>query len=137
MMSTWRFRDFVNDRGENVIRSWLDSLPKAAKAKAKAEINALILVLKEKDVDSFTRADKVGLLRGPCSGLIELIIEVNGVQYRPIGWYGPDRKEITLLAGAKEKDNQLIPSSTCDTALERQSLVQADKRRYSCDHDFR
>ncbi len=41
MMTVWTFYDFLEERGVNPIRQWLDGLP----AKARAKINTRILFL--------------------------------------------------------------------------------------------
>ena len=128
----WLFRDFVNNRGENEIHTWLHSIP----PEARAHINTLINLLQVADVNVFDRAHHVGLLGGSCEGLIELIVHVKRVQYRPIGCYGPGQRVVTLLAGAREVGNQLVPRGVCNAALAKESLVGANQRRYSCEHDF-
>lgn len=130
----WEFRDFVSERGENVIHSWLHgrSFPVAARA----EINDLIQLLERRDVGRFTRADGVGDLRRECRGLIELRVKVGGVQYRPLGYYGPGDRIVTLLAGATERDRQLTPVDVCATAIARITWVKENAGRYSREHDL-
>ena len=41
-MNPWRFYDFLDGRGNNLIRAWLDSLP----VKASAKIDARILFMR-------------------------------------------------------------------------------------------
>src|SRR5262245_44111323 len=113
----WRFYDFCSD-GENEILKWSD----AQGPKLKMRLNALIRSLETLD-RPLARADNVGLLRksGPCHGehLIELIMTVNRIEYRPIGWLGPEDREITLLIGATEKDDDFVPRGACVTAKNR------------------
>ena len=88
----------------------------------------------------FSREDKVGLLRkqGLCHGeqLIELIIKVGNVQYRPIGWYGPEDRTVTLLLGAIERGNDFEPRNACEQAVNRKRLILADRRKYTVEHDY-
>lgn len=103
----------------------------------RAYFNVLIRNLELLD-RSFTRQDKVGLLRKPpCHGehLIELIGRIDRIQYRPIGWYGPQPREVTLVIGAIERGGAFEPRNACRMAIERKGLVQSD-RRFFCDHDF-
>lgn len=133
MPREWRFLDFVDRGGENQIRRWLNEQP----PKVKAHINALIRNLAILD-RPFTRQDKVGLLRKPpCAGeqLIELIAKIDKVQYRPIGWYGPEAREVTLLLGAIERGGELDPRNACHIAKQRKNLVKGD-RGYVRDHQF-
>ena len=127
----WRFFDFLNQAGNNEIHKWLHEQGAIVRAK----VNALIRNLEKLD-RAFERPDKVGLLsKPPCKGenLIELILKVNNVQYRPIGWYGPGTREVTLLFGATEKDDQFVPKNACSTAIERKKDVIRDRRRI-CEH---
>src|SRR5688572_32884857 len=114
----WTFYDFRSERGENLIRAWTNGEGKAAKAR----LNVLRLHLSQLD-RMFTRADNVGQLRkdGPChgQGFIELLIKVQNVEYRPIGWYGPDKGSVTLLIGATERDGKLNPRNVCEQAINR------------------
>ena len=109
------FHDFISARGENVIHTWLHS--KAVPKEARAEINLQIELLK--NVLNLERP-AVGKLHGPeCQGLIEIRVKVRGVQYRPLGYYGPADGQVTLLIGAKEKGGRLEPRTACTTAHER------------------
>lgn len=131
----WRFCDFVSDRDKNEIRAW--SAQQGATLKAR--LNALIRHLETLD-RVFTRQDNVGLLRkvGPChgEGFVELIITIGKVEYRPIGWYGPEARHVTLLVGAIEKGDGFDPRNACVTAVNRKHLVMSS-RRYVVEHDFK
>ena len=133
MKRPWRFLDFVNQRGENEIHQWLNQQGPTVKAR----INALIRNLEILD-RAFDRPDSVGLLRKPpCKGeqLIELIAKIDKVQFRPIGWYGPEPREVTLLVGAIEKGGRFEPRNACHMAIQRKGLVKSN-RRHGRDHDF-
>lgn len=129
-MGGWLFRDFLST-SRNEINDWLHKQPDAARA----HIDDHIMMLMLSNTDSLTRQDGVGQLHGRCRGLIELVVPFDRVQYRPIGAYGPRRKEITLLIGATERDGRLVPRNACETAQKRMTLVKSDVERYSCEHD--
>ncbi len=130
----WRFYDFRSAPTKNEILAWSTAEGPALKMR----LNALIRHLETLD-RVFTRADNVGLLRkdGPCKGhgFIELIITIGRIEYRPIGWFGPDTREITLLLGATEKGNDFLPRNACVTAVNRKNLVRSS-RSYIVEHDF-
>lgn len=132
----WRVFDFKNQRGDNEVHNWA----REQGALLKARLNALIRHLEALDRPVLTRADGVGLLRkaGPCHGhkFIELTITIGKVEYRPIGWYGPGPRVITLLMGAKEKGGDLEPRNACIRAINNKKLVLTDPGRYTVDHDF-
>jgi hypothetical protein len=122
----WAFRDFRDGRGLNVIREWVCTLPPAAQAK----IDTIILLLQVRKV---WPPQYVSALRG-YSGIFELRAGSSGVQYRPLGCYGPSRKEFTILIGTVEKGGKL-PKRDCETAAERRKIILGDLGR-TCEHDF-
>lgn len=121
----WTFYDFVTVRssGErfNEIHAWLNSkdVPKKARAKINARIAALqgFPVFPDQYFSAYTNWD----------GLYELRIVCSGVQYRPLGFYGPQQKQFTILIGSTEKGK--VPTSTLKVADERRKLVIADPSR--------
>lgn len=121
------FRDFLEVGGTNAIREWLDGLP----IQAKARINALLLRL---EVDAPLQMPYTRALVGPCAGLIELRVKAGNVQYRPLMCFGPGSKEVTILFGAEERNDRLVPSSACEIALKRKELIGDGER--TCEHDF-
>lgn len=120
---SWSFKDFVSERGENVIRGWLDSLPAAVRIKIDTRIRYLQAVqqLKYPYVEKWTGEDD----------LYEVRVVFGGVQYRIIGCYGPGRREFTLLIGAVEKNDKL-PSGTIDVAKTRMKLI--GQKEHTCGH---
>jgi hypothetical protein len=120
-------KDFVDARGVNVIREWLQGLPTAARVKINVRIQYL-------EATAHCEPQYASQLRGECAGLMEIRIVASNVQYRPLGWYGPERREFTLLFGAIEKGNRLEPRSACAIALERKT--QIGERGRTRDHEF-
>ena len=121
----WRFYDFLDARGVNLIRRWLDEIPPAAAAKINAPLSFMraILVWPEQYVSA---------LHG-YPGLVELRVVASGVQYRPLAFYGPGERALTIVMGAVEKGK--IPKRILETAYERRSIVLADTSRIS-EHAF-
>ena len=123
--SEWAFRDFLDGRGINVVRAWIQTLPPAAQAK----IDTITLLLQ---VQKVWPPQYVSALRG-YEGIYELRANSCGVQYRPLGCHGPDRKEFTILIGSVEKGGKLSKDD-CETAVERRKLIS--ERGRTCEHDF-
>ena len=123
-MIVWTFLDFTELNGRNRIRDWLAGLkPVVAK-----EVAATLRVKLE-----FARAQP--LLRPPLfepltgyPGILEIKFKARKVQWRPLGFYGPEQLEFTLLVGAKEMNNRFVPASAPETAKGRRALVLADRR---------
>jgi hypothetical protein len=126
-MPEWIFRDYLTASGTNEIKGWIDSLPKSAQAK----IDYILLVLwgskswPPQYVSALVRWDDV----------YEIRVGSSGVQYRPLGCYGPARREFTLLIGAIEKGGKL-PRPALEAAVQRRSIILADRGR-TCEHRFR
>jgi hypothetical protein len=122
----WTFYDFLDGRGVNLIRQWLDGLP--AKARAKIDIRLLHMRAKtvwpEPWVSALTDWPK----------LIELRIGASGDAYRPLGFYGPERREFTIVLGAMEKGK--LPTRVLEVADDNRKLVLATSRTRICGHEF-
>ena len=125
IIPAWTFYDWVGVRGKNEIREWLDGLP----VKAAAKIDARIVHMMAVEVWA---PQYVSALTG-WSELVELRVVSAGNQYRPIGFYGPRRKEFTLLLGAIEKGK--LTRRVLSRADSNRKLVVSD-HRYICQHVF-
>ena len=126
-MNPWTFFDYLTERGENDIHTWLNSeaVTKAAKVKINARIIALqgFPIFPEQYISAYSGWPK----------LLELRIVSNGVQYRPLGFYGPGRGQFSLVIGGVEKGK--IPRRLLEAADERRNTVVANPNRVS-PHDF-
>jgi hypothetical protein len=125
-MNPWTFYDFLDGRGGNLIRGWLNSLPE----KASAKIDARILYMQSVRV---WPEQYVSALKG-WPDLVELRVVSAGNQFRPLGFYGPQRGEFTLVLGAVEKGR--LPKRVLEAADENRKIVLSDRRRIR-QHDFR
>lgn len=114
-MDAWVFMDFLDARGVNEIHVWLHSsgVTKDARAKINARIASLqgFPLFPEQYISAY---------RG-WPGILELKIVCDGVQYRPLGFYGPERGQFSLLVGCVEKGR--IPKRLLEVADERRKLV--------------
>ncbi len=124
-MEKWIFLDFVSERGENQILSWLDSIPE----KAKAKINARILTLAS--CPEFP-PQYISAYSG-WEGIFELRIGFGGREFRPLGCYLPDHR-FAILVGAEEKGDK-IPTNLLEVTHERRKLVIRDSSKL-VPHDF-
>lgn len=127
-----RIYDFIDINGVNIIRAWLDDRGPKAKAKLNARLNAL---------EGMSRAEwgklNTEVLTGDKDGLVAVRVSCQRVQYRMLGYDGPNRGEFTLLACGKESNNKYIPLSIGEKAFERRALVEADPIHRRVHHDFR
>ena len=118
-MAVWTFYDFLDGRGVNLIRQWLDALPD----KARAKINTRILFMRA--IPAWPE-QYVSAIKG-WPELVELRVVSAGSQYRPLGFYGPQRHQFTLVLGAIEKGK--LPSRVLEAADENRKIVLANASR--------
>jgi|SRR5580704_2388736 hypothetical protein len=125
-MTMWKFYDFLDGRGVNLIRQWLDGLP----TKAQAKIDTRLLFMQAIAV---WPEPWVSALKG-WPELIELRIGAAGNAYRPLGFYGPERREFTITLGAIEKGK--LPRRVLEVADANRKIVIATARNRICEHQF-
>lgn len=125
-MNPWTFYDFLDPRGLNLIRAWLDSLP----VKVAAKIDARIVYMR---TVRMWPEQYVSALKG-WPDIFELRIVSDGSQYRPLCYYGPHRGEVTILYGAIEKGK--LPRRVLEHADSNRRIVEANSGRVE-QHVFR
>jgi hypothetical protein len=126
-MDVWTFQDFVDAGGRNVIRDWMDGLPPDAQAAIDDRLIRMATMRKEDWSDKW-----VSKYQG-LSGIFELRMPHNKIQYRPLGCYGPGRMRFTLLVGTIEKGGKIPKSDLCK-AEERHEIVFENPTRHVCKH---
>lgn len=124
--------DYVGMDGVNIVKAWLDQLDLKTKAKLNARLNVL---------EQFNRTEwkmpMTEVLSGDKDGLIAVRVGYHGIQYRVLGYDGPNRGEFTLLACCTERNDKYIPLNIGGTAIERRTAVQANPIARRTRHDFR
>jgi hypothetical protein len=129
-MPEWQFRDYQRPTAQegvvvNEILLWTLGLPVKAQAKMDTRILTLqgIAVWPPAYVSSYSGYPDI----------FELRIGCGGVQYRPLGCFGPAHRVFTLLIGAVEKGGK-IPRGTLESAVDRRKRVL--KGWPTCEHEF-
>jgi len=125
------FYDYIDTNGVNVIKDWLDGLDLRAKAKLNTRLNALEYMNRTEWCMPMTK-----VLKGDKDGLIAVRAEHNRIQYRLLGYDGPNRGEFTLLACGNERNNRYIPLDIGRKAFERIEAVAEDPVTRRRRHDF-
>ena len=119
-MSLWTFKQFV--RGDKKpIKAWYDELPNEAQAK----FDVVLEQLRDTPNTDWS-ASLVKRLTG-YRGIYEIRLRVKNVLYRPLGFFGPNPYEFTLLVPAREKGNEFEPKNAPKIAIKRKKLVQENK----------
>jgi len=130
-MSEWTFFDYQRPSTEdddpilvNEILEWTLGLP----PKAQAKIDMMILTLRGWPVWPPQYVSDCGF-----KDILELRIKSGGVQYRPLGCYGAQRRVFILLIGAVEKGGK-IPTGAGTSAIKRRKRVLEGWP--TCEHEF-
>jgi hypothetical protein len=117
---------YVDSRGNGVLDWWLASLAPRLKAKARVRLELLSATKK-------LGYPLTGAVKGAKHAFIELRVELNNVQHRAIGFYGPRESEFTVLIVVQERDWKFPPGTT-QRLDSRYAEVMADpagrRRRY-------
>jgi hypothetical protein len=126
------FYDFVDINEINIIKAWLDSLPVKAKARITTRLNTL---------EQITRTDwhhtlLTEVLKGDKDGLIAVKVKYKRVQYRLLGYDGPNRGEFTLLAGGEERNDKYLPLNIGPKSFERIRDIEKNPDARRIRHDF-
>lgn len=124
-MKAITFKVFLDERDQDVIRQWMTSVKMPMKCQAKMDRWVRYL---EVTRPADWSPELIKPLKGH-QGIYELRIDHRNVEYRPLGCFGPNESEFTLLVGAIEKDWKLIPSSAPETAKGRCALIKMAKER--------
>lgn len=132
MSNVSQFYDYTDIDGVNIIKAWLDVQPK----KVKAKITDRLLQLEQIDRTDWHHTLYTETLMGDKDGLVAVKALSQGVQYRLLGYDGPNRGEFTLLAPCKERNNRYEPLNVGPTAFERKDDVQTNPVDRRIRHDF-
>ncbi len=122
------FYDFMDKDGANTIRSWLDSIPKGAKAK----FNNWLVHLEATPPGQWKRP-LVDTLDGHCAGLFEIRVSLSHQQFRILGGHTAERKPTLLHCFIKPGDE--VPHEECDRANKNQEALRTDPAR-RVEHDY-
>lgn len=126
-MGFWTFKNYLSGNGENVIREWLHSLQKNARIKIDRRIRYL------ENVQYFHKEPQYIKALAGYEGIFEIRVVLQNIQYRPLGCYGPDRAQFTLLVGAVERGSRFEPRDAPELALQRKEIIHLYRSR-TCDH---
>jgi hypothetical protein len=121
---SWTFLDYVDSNGLNQIEAWLDTLPRSARAGVRAKLTGILMINRVQEQLRPPRFDSL-----PGRPLFKINFDERRVAYRVLFFYGPGRKDVTLLAGAVERNDRYRPPGVFDTAARRREEVLSDRRR--------
>jgi hypothetical protein len=127
-MSLWTFKCFLSEGGRDLIDDWYAELP----YKAKAKLDKLIEHFRDNPHHQWG-GNYLKALVG-YDGILEIRFELLNVVYRPLGYFGPTRRDFTFLVGAREQGDGFVPRGAPDIAIERRAIIELDEdRAHECD----
>jgi hypothetical protein len=103
-------------------RGWYDS--QDAEIQAKIDYTLELLVA----LPDWSKSPFFADLRGRCVGLGEVKVDAGNAHYRLLGFYGPNKREFTLLCGFLKVTNADY-GTECPKALKRKEGVLKDGER--------
>ena len=119
-MNYWTIKVFSREGKTRITDKWLESLPLGAQI----EINIRLRYLQA--IKLWGRPYSAKLKGFP--HIHEIIIKWKGNQYRPLGFFGRNKGEFTLLVGSVEKDSNFEPKNAPAIAEDRIKLVLGDEK---------
>lgn len=120
--------DFLNDQGRNEFKEWSSSLQKDQKGKLNNRLDQLALHGDTLMPQMLAGTDVAGILKLKIKG---------NVQLRPMLTKGPIDilNEYTLLLGAKEIGDELVPKNAPETANKNKTKVKRDPTNRRVNHE--
>ena len=116
-MLPWRFRTYVSETGRGEVQKHIDALDVEAAEFFRAAVRWLAPM-----PASEWHEPKAKKLHG-YKELYEIRFKANGVQQRPIGFFGPESNQFTILIWATHKQRVYKPAEALDTADRRRKAV--------------
>ena len=105
--------------GGDVVSAWYAKQTGKAGAKRKAKLDAIMLHLRQQPRELWIR----GYYDTLRDGIGEVRFKLNGINYRPLGYFGPGRYDFTFLFFAT-KTNEFDPLRAIDIAVSRRGEIQ-------------
>lgn len=115
---------FVDENNVSDFFEWRKNLPTKARAKMDKLITYMETTKDWTNTKYFTPLTEY-------NGIGEIKFFIGNKQYRPLGCYGPEKGEFTLLIGAEEKGDRFKPINAPEKAVKRRKLVLKNGKRYT------
>jgi hypothetical protein len=128
-MSLWTFKCFLSEQRRDIIDEGYQGLPSAAQAKFDTILEHL------RDTPNGQWNSNIVCALTDSDGIYEIRFKVRNVLYRPLGFFGLNRYEFTLLVPAREQGDRFVPRNAISRAEERKRIVLQNKER-ACECDF-
>jgi len=117
----WKLYGFVDKRGIDIVQKWYESVDDDVKAEFDVSFKYLREAPDTKWALPYARA-----LHGKCKEFIEVRFKVNRIQYRAIGFRGPERRVYTVVRMTDKKG--FDPACIKETNIKR--LIESNIGKY-------
>lgn len=124
----WEIKSYVLDDGADVIESWFSQNSATRYVRLQVKLVTRMLYLRDQPTPPQWVGPCFHFLSG-ARGIGAITLEVNNIQYRPLGFFGPNAQEFTFLYFATEKGGKYLPSGCVESAVSRSEIVKADPNR--------
>ena len=134
----WRFMKFATGSGRDAIEDWLRDIPIGERKGVRAYLVTMLRNLSVLPKDAW-KMPQFGWLTGDkYKGIGEVRFEFRNVQYRPLGCFGPESNQFTILIGCKKArvrkgKTNWKPASGPDTAVLRRQHLEQGRSIYEFD----
>ena len=137
-MAYWRFLDYCDENGVNLIRGWYVAQDVAVRV----AFDYALRTLEETRDWTKPRFEMFKVLTGKHVGLCEIRFSVEENKkpkrrFRPVGIWRPDSRDFILLIGCEKKmrGGIYIPVSAFDLAMNYKAQYE-QRRGTTCEHIF-
>ena len=126
-MGIWTFYDYLSQSGRNEIADWVrDELSAAGEEKFEARLDYLGGV----DRPEWKRPQFSTLT--DCDGISEIRFDVDKMEHRVFGFFGPERHEYTMAIGWIKKNGDY--GHQCKIAIQRMKFILSTGRKHIREH---
>jgi hypothetical protein len=116
ILALWRFFEYYSAAGNNLIAEWYLDLPAEAQAEFDVTLKTLSITDDWRSVPEFQHLGRDG-------GLCEIRFKAAKIQYRPAGFFGPEKKCFSIYVGCRKKGKIYNPPDAFDLAVKRREKV--------------
>ncbi len=123
----WRFWDFTQ-AVNNAIEDWYND---ELSENAQNLFNSILKI--NRKVENPTQWGDLKFLKGKAGRerIWELRFYCDKRAYRVLGYFGPERKQATLLIGCYHKQGVYEPADALDTAIKRKKMLEEGRASFS------
>lgn len=121
----WSFKVYVSSVGNESLQKTIDSLNTEQDADVIQYFKARLRYLKNTPKMNWNEphAKKLSGIKD----IYEIKFSANNVEYRPLGFFGPGKKEFTILIWATHKQRIYAPHDAINTADKRRKYIESGK----------